>query len=290
MDQLPEEETPRLRFLNYADDTIRSETFGAHDFRPDYSDDEPLPGRDTPQDPVTRRKGGLGPVAIGAAAVVAAGGLAMLGPTLRDDASRDAGAPRPGHERFLSIARVTPSPPVAAPPAPLSPSLRLEVLRAVPEAVTVRTADRPLGTELAAAPASAPPRPASRGSGVPPAPDPGRGFQIAEQVPPTVPELREAPRAVRARLPAPLECDGPSSLGQSVVCDDPGLIAADRQMVDAYEAAAAAGAPTSVLWREQVSWLNAREAAAQRSRWAVEDLYRQRIRDLRAAEATLDNR
>ncbi|THD59274.1 hypothetical protein [Phenylobacterium sp.] len=57
-------------------------------------------------------------------------------------------------------------------------------------------------------------------------------------------------------------------------------------MVAAYQAAAAAGAPEGLLWRDQVNWLNAREAAAARqSRWAVEDLYRQRIRDLQAEAA-----
>ena len=91
----------------------------------------------------------------------------------------------------------------------------------------------------------------------------------------------EAP-AARTRLPGPLNCDHPASPGQRIVCQDPQLVEADRRMVMAYGRASAAGAPPSVLWQEQVSWLNAREDAARRSNSAVAMLYRERIRDLEA--------
>ncbi|HZZ66952.1 MAG TPA: hypothetical protein VFE18_02160 [Phenylobacterium sp.] len=51
-------------------------------------------------------------------------------------------------------------------------------------------------------------------------------------------------------------------------------------MVAAYQDAAAAGIPPALLFREQVNWLNAREAAARRSPAAIAGLYRERIRDL----------
>ncbi|MBS0362363.1 MAG: hypothetical protein JSR98_13375 [Proteobacteria bacterium] len=53
-------------------------------------------------------------------------------------------------------------------------------------------------------------------------------------------------------------------------------------MARAYAAALAAGAPPRTLRRDQAKWLAARDAAAHRSRDAVERVYRHRIEALEA--------
>jgi hypothetical protein len=68
--------------------------------------------------------------------------------------------------------------------------------------------------------------------------------------------------------------------GEALVCADPSLGAADRQMTRAYQVARAAGVPDAQLQRQQQRWLAARSAAAREAPWAVHDVYLARIAEL----------
>ncbi|THD57745.1 pentapeptide repeat-containing protein [Phenylobacterium sp.] len=68
--------------------------------------------------------------------------------------------------------------------------------------------------------------------------------------------------------------------GEALVCADPSLGAADRQLTRAYQGARAAGVPEAQLQRQQQQWLAARSAAAREAPWAVRDVYLARIAEL----------
>lgn len=68
--------------------------------------------------------------------------------------------------------------------------------------------------------------------------------------------------------------------GEALVCADPNLGAADRQLARAYQGARAAGVPDAQLIRQQQRWLAARTAAAREAPWAVHDVYMARIAEL----------
>jgi hypothetical protein len=68
--------------------------------------------------------------------------------------------------------------------------------------------------------------------------------------------------------------------GEALVCADPSLGAADRQLSRAYQGARAAGVPEAQLQRQQQRWLAARSAAAREAPWAVHDVYLARIAEL----------
>ena len=68
--------------------------------------------------------------------------------------------------------------------------------------------------------------------------------------------------------------------GEALVCADPALGAADRQLARAYQGARAAGVPDAQLQRQQQRWLAARSAAAREAPWAVHDVYLARIAEL----------
>jgi hypothetical protein len=68
--------------------------------------------------------------------------------------------------------------------------------------------------------------------------------------------------------------------GAALVCADPSLGAADRQLARAYQDARAAGVPDAQLQRQQQRWLAARSAAAREAPWAVHDVYVARIAEL----------
>jgi hypothetical protein len=68
--------------------------------------------------------------------------------------------------------------------------------------------------------------------------------------------------------------------GEALVCADPNLGAADRQLTRAYQGARAAGVPDAQLLRQQQRWLAARTAAAREAPWAVHDVYMARIAEL----------
>lgn len=68
--------------------------------------------------------------------------------------------------------------------------------------------------------------------------------------------------------------------GEAIVCADPNLGAADRQMSRAYQVARAAGVPEPELRQQQQRWLAARSSAAREAPWAVRDVYLARIAEL----------
>jgi hypothetical protein len=68
--------------------------------------------------------------------------------------------------------------------------------------------------------------------------------------------------------------------GEALVCADPNLGAADRQLARAYQGARAAGVPDAQLRQDQQRWLAARSAAAREAPWAVHDVYLARIAEL----------
>lgn len=68
--------------------------------------------------------------------------------------------------------------------------------------------------------------------------------------------------------------------GEALVCADPSLGAADRQLARAYQGARAAGVPDAQLRSQQQRWLAARSAAAREAPWAVRDVYMARIAEL----------
>jgi len=68
--------------------------------------------------------------------------------------------------------------------------------------------------------------------------------------------------------------------GEALVCADPSLGAADRQLTRAYQGARAAGVPDAQLQRQQQRWIAARSAAAREAPWAVHDVYLARIAEL----------
>jgi uncharacterized protein YecT (DUF1311 family) len=78
--------------------------------------------------------------------------------------------------------------------------------------------------------------------------------------------------------------------GEAVVCGDPNLGAADRQLTRAYQGARAAGVPDAQLRQQQQRWLAARSSAAREAPWAVRDVYLARIAELngQAREARPD--
>lgn len=68
--------------------------------------------------------------------------------------------------------------------------------------------------------------------------------------------------------------------GEAIVCADPSLGAADRQLARAYRQAEAAGVSAAQLARQQQRWLAARAQAAREAPWAVRDVYEARIAEL----------
>jgi len=86
-----------------------------------------------------------------------------------------------------------------------------------------------------------------------------------------------APQPAAAGDPA---CTGARSRAAQLLCADPELAAADREMTSAYRRALRAGAPPDQLQADQREWSAAREDMARRSPRAVADLYQQRIDEL----------
>jgi len=75
-------------------------------------------------------------------------------------------------------------------------------------------------------------------------------------------------------------CADAASAARRLVCSDMRLAALDRRMKQAYAAAVSAGASPEALAADQDDWLQVREAAARESRYAVANVYRQRIDEL----------
>jgi uncharacterized protein YecT (DUF1311 family) len=110
----------------------------------------------------------------------------------------------------------------------------------------------------------------------------------AHSTPPAQPVSVTVPAAgprLAAPNPPPLASDrDPACVSGGVaaqmVCADPDLAAADREMGRAYRRALRAGVPPEQLRADQRDWLAAREEAAHRSSGAVASVYDQRIEEL----------
>lgn len=75
-------------------------------------------------------------------------------------------------------------------------------------------------------------------------------------------------------------CAGARGRAAQLVCGDPELASADRELNRAYRRALRSGASPDELRAEQRDWLRSREDVARRSPGAVVDLYRERIEEL----------
>ncbi|HEY3948636.1 lysozyme inhibitor LprI family protein [Phenylobacterium sp.] len=132
---------------------------------------------------------------------------------------------------------------------------------------------------------AAPPRLAVADPLPAPAPAPTPTPRVSPPLPLQPPPLAAPPpRPIALQRPIPAgPCANAASRAAQMVCADPDLAAADREMARAYRRALRSGAPPELLRRDQRDWLAAREEAARRSPRAVAELYDQRIDDLNAA-------
>jgi uncharacterized protein YecT (DUF1311 family) len=92
----------------------------------------------------------------------------------------------------------------------------------------------------------------------------------------------ETPAPVPAPRPQATDpaCDGAGGRAAQMVCADPELSAADRELNRAYRRALRSGAAPEQLREEQRDWLSIREDAARHSPRAVANIYDQRIDEL----------
>ena len=212
-----------------------------------------------------RRWMGLSPASrlslvIGAGAAVALG--LVLGVWARPDLGGNAGAAAAAHPMAAVPVEVnTPAPP---PPVPASNG-KLEVLS--PDQVAA--AQSPAG---AASPSAMPPTLQ--------APPPLPPQTVASLSSPSATAM--PPRQAQAGAQASVDCASARSEAEQMVCGDPDLAAADREMSRAYRRALQSGAAPADLRAEQRDWLAIREDAARHSRRAVESVYQQRIDELNA--------
>jgi uncharacterized protein YecT (DUF1311 family) len=142
-----------------------------------------------------------------------------------------------------------------------------------------------------------PPSPVPRAAGKLEVLPPGAAQAAARQVAMAVPVAPVAPRPVSldARLSAPAPapriaglqtagldsaCANAGGRAAQMVCADPDLADADRELNRAYRRALHSGVPTDQLRDEQRDWLAIREEAARRSPRAVARIYEQRIDEL----------
>ncbi|MES2894820.1 MAG: lysozyme inhibitor LprI family protein [Pseudomonadota bacterium] len=157
------------------------------------------------------------------------------------------------------VADPPPAPPIVERPPleTMSPELIQATPKAAPPSMTLPRLPQP--------------RPA-------PAPDPAE-----------VPDALQSAIDASVRAPAPAQGARPSfdcrrarSQAEEMICSDPALAAADRQLARAFQRALRAGAPYDELRGEQDDWLEIREDAARRSPRAVASVYDQRIEELNA--------
>jgi uncharacterized protein YecT (DUF1311 family) len=230
-------------------------------------------GFSEPPPPPPRRPRRLPPVsgrnlALGAGAAIAAG--LLLGLWAKPDFGKDPGA---------AAERAAPPVPIEVgkppPPEPLRSAGKLEVLS--PDQATSGLA------------ASAPPPAAYLPGPPPPLPQVARTPSYAAARPqplavdpPRADPPRPAPMADPAAGRAGFDCSAARSAAEAMVCADPELAAADRELTRAYRRALQSGAPPGAIRADQRDWLNIREDAARHSRRALASVYQQRIDELNA--------
>jgi uncharacterized protein YecT (DUF1311 family) len=172
-----------------------------------------------------------------------------------------------------------------APPPPVTSNGKLEVLSPDVAAASRQAAAPTLSSlatqafaRLVTPDDAAPPPPLPAASQ--PAPQP------RVEAPPRMAALTAPP--VVAPSPSPqaragFDCGGAGGVAEQMVCSDPDLAAADRDMSRAYRRALRSGASPGALRADQRDWLGIREEAARHSRQALAQVYQQRIDELNAA-------
>jgi uncharacterized protein YecT (DUF1311 family) len=213
-------------------------------------------------------KGGL---IVGAAAAVALG--LALGLWARPNLETSRGA-----DAAQRVAAAVPIEVNRPPPEAVTSNGKLEVLP--PDvAAASRQASAERQSSLSSVFDLAPPPPLPRPA-EPRAPTPPR---VAALTPPpplqAAPETAPSPPQVRAGL----DCADAGSLAEEMICSDPDIAAADREMSRAYRRALRAGTPAGALRADQRDWLAIREDAARHSRRALAQVYQQRIDELNDA-------
>lgn len=180
--------------------------------------------------------------------------------------------PTPPVEQPLSAADLaTPgagAPIVAPPPSDASPLPRapgrLETLPPEMAAAARRQVQPPAPSQPPQAP-DALQAPAPQVPSIPP-------------IAPSPPEAAETPPSPQFRTS--FDCATARPGAEEMVCEDPALAAADRQMARAYRRAMRSGVDLADLSQEQRDWMAIREDAARHSRRAVAEVYDQRIAEL----------
>lgn len=131
-----------------------------------------------------------------------------------------------------------------------------------------------------------PPLPAVKSAGRLDVLPPDLARSAARPIPTSAPAPELAQGATPAPVPAPRAlatdpaCDDARSRAAQMVCADPDLSAADRELNRAYRRALRSGGSPDQVREEQRDWLTIREDAARRSPRAVANVYEQRIDEL----------
>jgi uncharacterized protein YecT (DUF1311 family) len=161
------------------------------------------------------------------------------------------------------------------PPPPLPPVRSAGKLEVLPPELA-RSAPR---APAASAPVQLSGQSASQVAPTPVAPAAPISPRLADVTPPPAAIPPPAPQvAYGYGDPA---CAGARGRAAQMVCGDPDLAAADRELNRAYRRAMRSGAmPPEQLRQEQRDWLSIREDAARRSPRAVASIYEQRIDEL----------
>ncbi|MFC3071394.1 lysozyme inhibitor LprI family protein [Phenylobacterium soli] len=163
------------------------------------------------------------------------------------------------------------------PPAPLRSDGKLEVLS--PDMAAAARMPAASGS-FASAAVAAPVMP----SLAPPPPAPAE----VQNGPTVIRGIPSGPPPVAARSRAGADCASAAGLADQMICGDPEVAAADREMNRAYRRALQAVARPGALRADQRDWLAIREDAAHHSRRALAQVYQQRIDELNAAAEDRD--
>lgn len=138
---------------------------------------------------------------------------------------------------------------------------------------SAKAAPKPTKARVVARPARRAPEPVAR-----PVSEPRLQKAVARR-----PAAQPKPTPVKVAKAAP-RAQGRCASGdaaQAMVCRDPSLGAADRELGRAYRQAEAAGVPSWRLAQQQQRWAAARANAAREAPWAVRDVYQAQIAQLR---------
>jgi uncharacterized protein YecT (DUF1311 family) len=167
-------------------------------------------------------------------------------------------------------------------PAPVKPAGKLEVLppdmaQAAAQRASQAPAQPPVQAQVQATTYSAPP--ATLRWSVPAPPLPVRAPQVVT-APIVAPPVAPASAGPARFTSLASGCSAAPSRAAQMVCADPELAAADRELNRAWRRALRSGAPVDQLRQDQRDWLAIREDAARRSPRALANVYDQRIDEL----------